>query len=84
MKNIIDKVIKLLHRLLLLHSRFKIRHGFRNLKRVSGGGKKGYSRLFFVIISGGRSRSTQREPPTIGKQLVIFITCGCDPNAPFL
>jgi hypothetical protein len=25
-------------------------------------------------FSGGRSRSTQREPPTIGKQLVNFIT----------
>jgi hypothetical protein len=27
-------------------------------------------------FSGGRSRSTQREPPTMGKQLVNFITCG--------
>ena len=26
-------------------------------------------------FSGGRSRSTQREPPTMGKQLVNFITC---------
>ena len=25
-------------------------------------------------FSGGRSRSTRREPPTIGKQLVDFIT----------
>ena len=25
-------------------------------------------------VSGGRSRSTRREPPTMGKQLVIFIT----------
>jgi hypothetical protein len=25
-------------------------------------------------FSGGRSRSTQREPPTMGKQLVNFIT----------
>ena len=28
-------------------------------------------------FSGGRSRSTRREPPTMGKQLVNFITCGC-------
>ena len=27
-------------------------------------------------FSGGRSRSTQREPSTMGKQLVNFITCG--------
>jgi len=34
-------------------------------------------------FSGGRSRSTRREPPTMGKQLVNFITWGCDSNAPF-
>jgi hypothetical protein len=34
-------------------------------------------------FSGGRSRSTRREPPTMGKQLVNFITCGCKSNAPF-
>ncbi len=26
-------------------------------------------------FSGGRSRSARREPPTMGKQLVKFITC---------
>jgi hypothetical protein len=26
-------------------------------------------------FSGGGSRSTRREPPTMGKQLVNFITC---------
>jgi hypothetical protein len=31
-------------------------------------------------FSGGRSR---REPPTMGKQLVNFITCGCESSAPF-
>ena len=31
-------------------------------------------------FSGGRS---QREPPTMGKQLVNFITCGCESSAPF-
>ena len=35
-------------------------------------------------FSGGRSRSIRREPPTMGKQLVIFITCGCESSAPFL
>jgi hypothetical protein len=32
---------------------------------------------------GGRSRSTRREPPTMGKQLVNFVTCGCESSAPF-
>jgi hypothetical protein len=32
-------------------------------------------------VSGGRSRSTRREPPTMGKQLVIFI--GYESSAPF-
>jgi len=35
-------------------------------------------------FSGGESRSTRREPPTHGKQLVSFITCGCESSAPFL
>ena len=35
-------------------------------------------------FSGGRSWSTQREPPTMGKQLVNFITCGFESSAPFL
>jgi hypothetical protein len=30
---------------------------------------------------GGKGR---REPPTIDKQLVNFITCGCESSAPFL
>ena len=34
-------------------------------------------------FSGGGSRSTRREPPTMGKQLVNFITCGCESSAPF-
>jgi len=33
-------------------------------------------------FSGGRSRSTRREPPTMGKQLVSFITCDCESSAP--
>ena len=34
-------------------------------------------------FSGGGSRSTRREPPTLGKRLVNFITCGCELSAPF-
>ena len=34
-------------------------------------------------FSGGRSRSTRREPPTMGKQLVNFITSGCESSALF-
>ena len=34
-------------------------------------------------FSGGRRRSTRRESPTMGKQLVNFITCGCESSAPF-
>jgi hypothetical protein len=34
-------------------------------------------------FSGGRSRSAWREPPTMGKQLVNFITCGCESSTPF-
>jgi hypothetical protein len=33
-------------------------------------------------FSVGRRRSTQREPPTMDKQLVNFITCGCVSSAP--
>ena len=32
-------------------------------------------------FSGGGSR---KEPPTMGKQLVNFITGGCESSAPFL
>jgi len=32
----------------------------------------------------GGSRCTRREPPTMGKQLLSFITCGCESSAPFL
>jgi hypothetical protein len=36
------------------------------------------------VFSGGRSRSTWKEPPIMGKQLVNFITCGCVSSSPFL
>jgi len=34
-------------------------------------------------FSGGRSQSARKEPPAMGKQLVNFITCGCESSAPF-
>ena len=34
-------------------------------------------------FSGGGSRSTRIETPTMGKQLVNFITYGCKSSAPF-
>jgi hypothetical protein len=34
-----------------------------------------------TTFSGGRNR---RSPPTMGKQLMNFITCGCESSAPFL
>jgi hypothetical protein len=34
-------------------------------------------------LSGGRSWSTRREPPTMSMQLVSFITCGYESSAPF-
>jgi hypothetical protein len=34
-------------------------------------------------FSGGRGRSTRREPPTMGKQLVSFITYSYESSAPF-
>ena len=33
-----------------------------------------FSYIMATTFSGGGSRSTQREPPTLGKQLVNFIT----------
>jgi len=43
-----------------------------------------FSYIMATSCSGGRSQSTQREPPTIGKQQVHFITCDCESSAPFL
>jgi hypothetical protein len=42
-----------------------------------------FSYIMATSFSGGRSSSTRREPATIGKQLVNFITCGCESSAPF-
>jgi hypothetical protein len=43
-----------------------------------------FSYIMATRFSGGRSRSTWREPSTMGKQLVNFITCGCESSAPFI
>jgi hypothetical protein len=42
-----------------------------------------FSYIMATSFSGGRSRSTWREPQTMGKQLVNFITCGCESSALF-
>jgi hypothetical protein len=34
-------------------------------------------------FSAGRSRSTRRQPPTMGQQLVSVITCGCESSTHF-
>jgi hypothetical protein len=36
-----------------------------------------------ISFSGGKSRSTEKEQPIMGTQLVNFITCGCESSAPF-
>jgi hypothetical protein len=40
-----------------------------------------FSYIMATSFSGVRSRSARREPPTMGKQLVSFITC--ESSAPF-
>jgi hypothetical protein len=42
-----------------------------------------FSYIMATSFSGGGSRSSRREPPTMGKQLVNFITCGCKSSASF-
>ena len=37
-----------------------------------------FSYITATRFSGGRSWSTQKKPPTMGKQLVNFITFGCE------
>jgi hypothetical protein len=39
--------------------------------------------MMATTFSGGGSRSTRKVPPTMGKQLVNFITCGSESSAPF-
>ena len=42
-----------------------------------------FRNIMATSFSGGRSQSTRREPPTMGKQLVNYITCGCESSASF-
>jgi hypothetical protein len=42
-----------------------------------------FSYIMATRFSGGRNRSTWREPPTMGKQLVNFITCGHESSSLF-
>ena len=46
--------------------------------------QQNFSYIMATSFSVGGSRSTRREPPTMGKQLVNCITCGCESSAPFL
>jgi hypothetical protein len=39
-----------------------------------------FSYIMETSFSSGRSRSTRRESPIMGKQLVSFITCGANPR----
>jgi heme/copper-type cytochrome/quinol oxidase subunit 2 len=41
-----------------------------------------YICIIYIMVR--RSRSTRREPPTMGKQLENFITIGWESSAPFL
>jgi hypothetical protein len=43
-----------------------------------------FSYIMATSFGGERSRSTRREPPTMDKQLVRFITIGCESSASFL
>jgi hypothetical protein len=46
-------------------------------------GRRGCDRIVAVSFIGGGNWSTWRKPSTMGKQLVSFITCGCESSAPF-
>jgi hypothetical protein len=50
---------------------------------VEGPGGSYFNYIMATSFSGGISRSTRREPPTMGKQLVNFITCGLSLVHPF-
>jgi hypothetical protein len=42
----------------------------------------GFWNFSVTSFSCGGSRRTRREPPTLGMQLVNFITCGCESSVP--
>ena len=59
---------------------------FKPTHRLSSSGSDGGGggvQVGVLLEGGGRSRNTRREPSTMGKQLVSFITCGCESSAPF-
>jgi hypothetical protein len=60
--------------ILNLNLNFGVQHQFQQY----------FSYIMATSFSGGGSRSTRKEPPILGKQLVNFITCGCESSAPFL
>jgi hypothetical protein len=43
-----------------------------------------FNYIMATSFSGGGSRSTWRERPTMGKQLANFITCGYESSAPII
>jgi hypothetical protein len=44
--------------------------------KLCNGFQQYFSYIMATSFSAGGSRSTRREPPTMGKQLANFITCG--------
>ena len=59
--------------------------GFFCFLNLNFGVQRHFQQYFnYISYSGGRNRSTRKEPPIMGKQLVSFITCGCESSAPFL
>jgi hypothetical protein len=50
---------------------------------VSNDRQQYFSYIMATSFSGGGSQSTRREPKTMGKQLVNFITWGCESSPPF-
>ena len=58
--------------------------GFFCFLNLNFGVQRHFQQYFsYISYSGGRNRSTRKEPPIMGKQLVSFITCGCESSAPF-
>jgi hypothetical protein len=40
--------------------------------------------ISYIMATSFSGEGSRKEPPTTGKQLVNFITCGCESTAPFL
>jgi hypothetical protein len=76
-KNLIDKVYQLLARgRWFSPASFTTKTGRHDIADI----------LLKVELKHQKSNQIKsgREPPTTGKQLVNFITCGCESSAPFL